>query len=129
MTNDANKLNATINEIADSISAIAHLGQDGFSVPLVTTPDELAQMTDLPVKPKHLLSDDLLWYISLRLIICAQGMLEQSARIFDQLDDEQWVKKTEFIIDSINQHFNPCETAIEVYRRMLCGSTFKNTLD
>jgi len=119
MTNDVVKLNAIIGDIADKISELAELGLDGFSTPLAMDPDELAEMVELPIRPPRPLSNNLLWFYALKTTIYAQQMLEQAARIFEQMEDEESALKVENIIATFDEQFHPAETAFQVYRRLL----------
>ncbi len=119
MTNNVIKLNAIVEDIGRSISELSNIGRDSFSVPLVTTPDELAKMRGLPIGPCCALSHNLIWFHVLKIIIYAQQMLEESSRIFAQMDDEESVHKVQSLIAAFDEQFHPCETAFQVYSRLL----------
>ena len=119
MTNDVLKLNAIIGDIGDKISALAEVGQDGFTAPLVIAPDELTEMVGLPMGPYRPLSNNLLWFYALKTTVYAQQMLEESGRIFEQMEDEKSAQKVENIIAAFDEQFHPCETAFQAYGRLL----------
>jgi len=123
MTNDIIEFTDIVNSITDNIAELAKIGQDGFNVPLVTTSDELAKMTGLPVKPKRSLSNDLLWFYALKITICAHEMLEHSARIFQQIDDIDLAERVEGVINTLEEEFHPCETALQAYSHLLRNTT------
>ena len=119
MTNDVVKLNAIVNDINIKISELAELGQGGFKVPFVITPDEIVDMAGIPVAPRRQQSNNLLWFSALKTTVCAREMLEQSYRIFQQMDDNESANRVQSVIDTIDEQFHPCETAIRVYRKLL----------
>ena len=119
MTHDVIKLNAIVEDIGRSVSELSNIGRGSFSVPLVTTPDELAEMSGLPIRPCCSLSHNLIWFHALKIIIYAQQMLEESSRIFAQMDDEESAHKVQSLIETFEQQFHPCETAFQVYSRLL----------
>ncbi len=119
MTNDVLKLNAIIDDIGHKVAELVELGRDGFNVPLVTTPDELAEMVGLPMGDWRPLSNNLLWFYALKTTVYARQMLEEAARIFEQMDDEKSTQKAQNIIATFDEQFHPCETAFQVYSRLL----------
>ena len=119
MTNDVIKLNAIVNNIANSISDLAELGQDGFNVPLVITSGELAEMVGQPMGPWRPESNDLLWFYAFKITLYAREMLEQSARIFRQMDDSELAERVQSIVDTTDARFHPCEAALRVYSKLL----------
>jgi hypothetical protein len=119
MTNDVIKFNTIVEDIGRSISELAQIGQDSFKVPLVTTPDELAEMVGLPMGSFRPLSHNLIWFFALKTTVYAQQMLEEAARIFDQLEDEESARKVQGLIEAFDEQFHPCETAFQVYSRLL----------
>lgn len=119
MDNDVIKLNAIIKDIGDNISELSQVGQDSFKVPLVTTPHELTEMVGLPVGPWRPLSHNLIWFYALKTTVYAQQMLEEAARIFAQVEDEESACKVESLIEAFDEQFHPCQTAFQVYSRLL----------
>lgn len=119
MTNDVVKLNAIVDEINIKVSEMAELGRDGFKVPFVMTPDELVDMAGIPVAPRHQQSNDLLWFSAIKATICVRELLGQSARIFRQMDDDKSAERIQTIIETIDEQFRPCETAMQIYGRLL----------
>lgn len=129
MSNDVIKLNAIVGDIGDRISELAELGQDGFVVPTVMDPDELIEMTGLPMGSYHPSSNNLLWLHALKITVYAQQMLEQAARIFDQMEDETSTLKVENIIAAFDEQFHPGETAFQVYGRLLSHPSNNGSTD
>ena len=129
MTNDVIKFNAIIADIGDRISELAELGQDGFVAPTMMAPDELIEMTGLPTGPYRPLSNNLLWFYALKTTIFAQQMLEQAARIFEQMEDETSALKVETIIAAFDEQFHPGETAFQVYGRLLSHPSNNGSTD
>jgi hypothetical protein len=125
MTNDVIKFSAIVQDISDNISELAELGQDSFKAPLVITPDELAEMARLPIGPSRLQSNDLLWFYAFQITVYARQMLEQSARIFKQMDDDEFAARVQSVVDAIDERFHPGETALCVYKKLLL-SNIKN---
>ena len=68
---------------------------------------------------KSLKSNDLLWFIALKTTVYARELLGQSARIFRQIDDDKSAERIQTIIETIDEQFHPCETAMQVYGRLL----------
>ncbi|MFQ5613838.1 MAG: hypothetical protein ACE5H9_17090 [Anaerolineae bacterium] len=118
MTNDVIRLNAIVNDINKCLSDLAELGRGGFQAPLVITPDELAEMMGQPVGQWRVQSNDLLWFYGLKIVAYTRLMLEQSARIFRQVDDREFARRAAQIIDSVDAQFHPCETALKVYGKL-----------
>ena len=129
MSDDVIKLNAIIGDIGDRISELAELGQDGFVAPMVMDSDELIEMTGLPTGPYYPSSNNLLWLHALKITVYAQQMLEQAARIFDQMDDETSTLKVENIIAAFDEQFHPGETAFQVYGRLLSHPSNNGSTD
>jgi|GEM_PF-2151145 len=120
MNNDVIKLNEIVNDINHSIQELAALGQDGgFKVPLVITPEELAEMIGLPMGPWRPQSNYLLWFYALKITVYARHLLEESGRIFEQMDDDGYAQRVEQIIDTLDEQFHPRETAMHVYDKLL----------
>ncbi len=120
MTNDVIKFSAIVQDISDNISELAELGQDGFKAPLVITPDELAEMAGLPIGgPSRPQSNDLLWFYAFQITVYARQMLEQSARIFEQMDDDEFAARVQSVVEAIDERFHPGETALGVYKKLL----------
>jgi hypothetical protein len=119
MTNDIFKLNAIVDGVGANLSKLDNLGQGGFDVPLVTTPDELGEMIGQQLGSWRPLSDDLLWFCNLKLAIYAREILAQSARIFRQLDDEEFAERVERVIEVVDEQFHPADTALEVCHKLL----------
>ncbi len=46
-------------------------------------------------------------------------MLAESARIFQQVDDDELAERTQSIIQAIDANFHPVETAFRVYGKLL----------
>jgi hypothetical protein len=126
VTNDIIKLNAIVNDLDDKISELAEMGQGGFKVPFVITPDELAEMIGASVGPWRPQSNDLLWFYALKIAVYAREILEQSGRIFQQMDDSESAERVQSIVETIDEQFHPCETALEVYRRLLNSNLDKS---
>ena len=124
MTNDLINLSTTVSNIVDNVTELAELGQDGFNVPLVTTSDELADMAELPLKPRRSLSNDLIWFYALKITSCAREMLLESARIFQQVDDEEIAGQVEQVLDVLDEQINPGETAFKTYQKLLQRPNF-----
>lgn len=118
MNNDVVKFNAIVNDIEHKLTELAELGQGGFCVPLVTTPDELAEMVGASMGPWRPLSNDLVWFYALRTTICARQMLAEAGRIFEQLDDEQATQKIEAVLQTMDEEFHPGETALQVHGKL-----------
>ena len=119
MSNDVIKLNTIIGDIGDKISELAELGQDGFIVPMMFDPDALTEMIDLPMGTYRPPGNNLLWFYALKTTIYAHQMLEQAARIFEQIEDEKSTQKAEKIMAAFEKQFHPGETAFQVYGRLL----------
>lgn len=119
MYNDVVKFNAIVSEIEYKITELAELGQGGFSVPLATAPDELAEMVGVSMGQWQPLSNKLIWYYALKTTIFARQMLAEAGRIFDQMEDEASVQKIEAILQIVDEQFHPCETALQVYGELL----------
>lgn len=119
MTNEVIKLHAIVKDIGDNIAELSQIGQDSFKVPLVITPDELTEMIGLPVGPFRPLSHNLIWFYALKTTVYAQQMLEEAGRIFDQIEDEESAHKVESLIEAFDEQFHPCQTAFQVYSRLL----------
>jgi hypothetical protein len=117
--NDVIKLNAILKDMNDKISALVELGQDGFKAPVVITPDELTEMVGKPIGPYRPQSNDLLWFYALKITVQARQMLEQSSRIFQQMDDDKFATRAQTIVDTIDEQFNPVETTLQVYGKLL----------
>ena len=81
--------------------------------------DELTEMIGLSMGPYHPTSNNLLWFHALKITVYAQQMLEQAARIFEQMEDETSALKVETIIAAFDEQFHPGETAFQVYGRLL----------
>jgi hypothetical protein len=129
MTNDVIKLNAIIAAIGDRISELVELGQGGFIDPTVMDSDELTEIIGLSIGPYHPTSNNLLWLHALKTTIFAQQMLEQAARIFEQMDDETSALKVENIIAAFDEQFHPGETAFQVYDRLLSHPSNNGSTD
>lgn len=127
MTNDIVKLNAIIDGINEQIADLAELGQGDFKVPLVTIPDELAEIVGLSMGPWRPLSNDLLWFYALKIAVYAREMLEQSIRIFQQLGEDESAQQTENVVNAFDEQFDPCETALQIYDKLLHSNIRKNT--
>lgn len=119
MNNDVVKFNAIVNDIEHKLTELAELGQGGFCVPLVTTPDELAEMIGASMGPWRPLSNDLIWFYAIKTIIYGRQMLAEASRIFEQLDDEASAQKIQAILQTVDEQFHPCETALQVYGKLL----------
>lgn len=120
MNNDVIKLNAIVNDINHSIQELTTLGQNGgFKVALVITPEEMAEMIGQPIGPWRPQSNDLLWFYALKITVYARHMLEQSARIFEQMDDADFARQVECVIETLDEQFHPCQTAMRVYSKLL----------
>ena len=119
MTNEIFKLNAIVNDVGTSLSKLDNLGQGGFDVPLVTTPDELGEVIGQQMGSWRPLSDDLLWFCNLKLAIYAREILAQTARIFRQLDDDEFAERVESVIDVVDKQFHPADTALQVCSKLL----------
>ena len=118
MNNDAITLNAIIDDLGRNVTALTELGQDGFNSPLVTLPHELKGMTGMPMGPRRVLSDDLIWYGALRVTIYARQLLEQSEHILLQIEDEDAAQKVGNILAVVDEQFHPGDTALQVYGRL-----------
>ena len=118
MNNDVITLNTIIDDLGQNVTALTKLGRDGFNIPLVTLPDELKGMTGMPIGPRRFLSDDLIWYGALRAAIYARQLLEQSERIFQQIEDEDAAQKVDNILAVVDEQFHPGDTAFQVYGRL-----------
>lgn len=120
MANDIVTFNAIVNDIGNKIVKLAELGQDGFHIPAVTTLDELGKIVGLPTRSRRsLLSSNLVWFQALKTTVYARQMLEQSSRIFKQIEDEEAAQKAQNIINTFDEQFHPGETAFQVYSRIL----------
>lgn len=122
MTNDVMKLNSIVNAIGCQISELAELGRAGFNAPLLITPAELAEMSGHPIGSWRPQSNDLLWFYALKIAVMAGHMLEQSARIFQQMDDDELAGRVQELVDMVEARLNPAETALQVYRRLLASN-------
>lgn len=118
-SNDLVKFNAIIGELESKIVELAELGRDGFKVPLVTTPDELAEMVGASMGPWRPLSNNLIWFYALKTTLYARQMLAEAGRIFEQMDDEASAQKMAAILQTVDEQFRPCETSLQVYGRLL----------
>lgn len=125
MNNDVVKFNAIVRDIEYKLTELAELGREGFKVPFVTTPDELAEMVGASMGPWRPLSNDLIWFYALKTTICARQMLAEAGRIFEQLDDEQAAQKIQAILQTVDEQFHPCETTFQVYGKLL-GRPLRN---
>jgi hypothetical protein len=103
MNNDAITLNAIIDDLGRNVTALTELGQDGFNSPSVTLPHELKGMTGMPMGPRRVLSDDLIWYGALRVTIYARQLLEESERILQQIEDEDAAQKVGNILAVVDE--------------------------
>ena len=70
-------------------------------------------MAELPLKPRRSLSNDLIWFYALKITSCAREMLLESARIFQQVDDEEIAGQVEQVLDVLDEQINPGETAFK----------------
>jgi hypothetical protein len=127
MTNDLFQLNRILDDIDKQIAELAGLGQDGFKVPLVTIPDELTEIVGLSMGSWRPLSNDLLWFYALKIAICAGEMLEQSGRIFQQIGEDESAQRAQNVVKALDEQFHPCETALQIFDRLLHSSMRNNT--
>lgn len=119
MPNDVIKFNTIVNEIGGHIAELTEFGQGGFNAPLIMTPDEMAEMVGYSMGPWRPNSNDLLWFYAFKTTVYARHMLEQSARIFRQMDDDELAQRVQNIVATIDSRFHPCETALQVYSKLL----------
>lgn len=119
MSNDLVKFNNLVRDMERTAAELAELGREGFKVPFVTTPDELAEMVGASMGPWRPLSNDLIWFYAIKTIIYSRQMLAEAGRIFEQMDDEASVRKMESILQTVDEQFHPCETTLQVYGKLL----------
>lgn len=119
MRNDLVKFNNLMDDIEYKIAELCELGREGFRVPFVTTPDELAEMVGASMGPWRPLSNDLIWFYTIKTTIYARQMLAEAGRIFEQMDDEESAQKIEAILQTIDEQFHPRETTLQVYGKLL----------
>lgn len=119
MSNDLVEFNNLVREMERIAAELAELGREGFKVPFVTTPDELAEMVGASMGPWRPLSNDLIWFNAIKTLIYGRQMLEETGRIFEQMDDEEAAQKIEAILQTVDEQFHPCETAVQVYGKLL----------
>lgn len=119
MRSDLVEFNNLVRDMERIAAELAELGQEGFKVPFVITPDEVAEMVGAPMGPWRPLSNNLIWFYALKTTICAYQMLEQAGRIFEQMDDEESAQKVETIVQTVEAQFHPCETAVQAYSKLL----------
>lgn len=126
MSNDIIKLNAIVSDLGYNLAELAELGQDGFKVPLVITSDELAELIGASLGQWQPRSEDLLWFYALKIAVYARQLLEQSARIFEQMDDSDLAQQVQNVVKAIDEQFYPNEAALQVYRKLLHLNTHKS---
>ena len=127
MTNEVVELNAIVEEIGGNISELTQIGQAGFKVPLVTSPDELAEIVGLPMGPWRPLNQNLIWFCAFKTVVYARQMLEEAERIFQQVEDEASAHKAQSLIEAFDAQFRPAETAFQVYSQLLGHSSSNGT--
>jgi hypothetical protein len=123
MTSEVVELNAIVEDIGSNLSELTQIGQDGFKVPLVTSPDELAEIVGLPTGPWHPFSQNLIWFCALKTVVYARQMLEEAERIFQQVEDETSARKAQTLVEAFDAEFRPAETAFQVYSQLLGRSS------
>jgi len=120
MAHDVIKLNNIIGEIQQSVEELSRVGKDGgFRVPLVTTPDDFVAMIGEPIGPWRPRSDDLIWFSAYKIVFQARQLLEQAARIAQQMEDEDLSRRALSAMEALDEQFHPAETAFRVYGRLL----------
>lgn len=119
MSSDLVEFHNLVRDMKRVAAELAELGQEGFKVPVVTTPDEIAEMVGAPMGPWWPLSNNLIWFNALKTTIYAYQMLEQAGRIFEQTDDEKAAQKIKVILQTVEAQFHPCETAVQAYSKLL----------
>ena len=119
MTNEVVELNAIVEEIGGTISELTQIGQAGFRVPLVMSPDELAEIVGLPMGQWRPLSQNLIWFCALKTVVYTRQMLAEAERIFQQVEDETSAQKAQSLIEAFDAQFRPSETAFQVYSQLL----------
>ncbi len=116
---DLVKFNNLVRNMEYTAVELADLGREGFKVPFVTTPDELAEMVGASMGPWRPLSNDLIWFYAIKTIIYGRQMVAEAGRIFEQMDDEASAQKIQAILQTIDKQFHPCETTLQVYGKLL----------
>lgn len=119
MSNDLVKFNNLVRDMERIGAELADLGREGFKVPFVTTPAELAEMVGASLGPWRPLSNDLIWFNAIKTLIYGRQMLEEAGRIFEQMDDEASARKIEAILQTVDEQFHPGETTLQVYGKLL----------
>lgn len=120
MTNDVIQLNAIVSDISHNLAELAALEQNGdLSTPPTITPANFVEMIGQPVGSWQPQSKDVIWFTAFKLTAYARHMLAQSARIFQQMDDEALARQVESVIGALDEQFHPAETAFRVYSKLL----------
>ena len=119
MTNEVEEISTIIEEIGGNISELAQIGRDGFKVPSVISPDELAEIVGLPMGHWRPSSQNLIWFCALKTVVYARQMLAEAERIFQQVEDETSAHKAQSLIKAFDTQFRPSETAFQVYSQLL----------
>lgn len=120
MANDSIKLNAIVNEISHNLAELAILGQDSnFDAPPIITSADLVEMIGQSTGSWQPQSKDVIWFNALKLAIYARHLLEHSAHMLQQMDDEELAQKVKNVVNALDEQFHPGETALRVYGRLL----------
>ncbi len=119
MGNDVLDLSTIVEKLGHNIAELAQIGRDGFILPSVITSNEMTALVGLPLGSWQPAGKDLVWFQACKTAVYARHMIEETGRIFGQMEDAEMAEKMDSLLELFDDQLHPGQTAFQVYDRLL----------